>query len=129
VHPEQLECDETSVDRVARLYERGDTGVLPKLMDVAPRSDGAPSEALGDFFSRLLCRKPKTYLRAVATRPRRERDNLLFLAAAADGGGMGCRDLAGLRRRLGRISLDRNDKLAGLAKSCLEQVNKHNPAN
>jgi hypothetical protein len=122
------DCDEMSVYRVARLYERGDRSVLPKLMDVAPRSDGALAEGLGEFFSDLLCRRPETYLRAVTTRPRREHDKLLLLAAAADGGGMGCRDMAGLRRRLNGLSRGRNRRLAALAVKSLEQVNKHNPA-
>ena len=121
-------CDEMSVYRVADLYKRGDTSVLPRLMDVAPRSDGALSEALGDFFSELLCREPETFLRAVATRPRREHDNLLFQAAVADGGGMGCRNMAGLRRRLNALSRSRNRRLAALAAKSLGQVNEHNPA-
>ncbi|MDQ3744988.1 MAG: hypothetical protein M3444_11455 [Acidobacteriota bacterium] len=129
VHPEKPGCSEDSVDRVAELYKQGDTGVLPKLMDVAPRSDGALSESLGVFFSDLLCHKPRTFLRAVATRPRSEHDRLLNLAATADGGGMGChRGMARLRRRLKEISRNRNDRLAGLAKRCLAQVNEHNPA-
>jgi hypothetical protein len=121
------DCDDTSVDRVGDLYKRGDASVLPKLMDVAPKSDGALSEALGSFFSDLLCGRPETFLRAVAARPRREHDNLLFLAAAADGGGMGCRNMAGLRRRLNGLSRSRNRRLAAVALKSLEQVNKYNP--
>jgi hypothetical protein len=121
------DCDEMSVFRVADLYRRGDTGVLPGLMDVAPKSDGALSEALGDFFSGLLCRGPETFLRAVATRPRREHDKLLHLAAAGDGSGMGCPNMAGLRRRLGGLSRSRNPRLAALALKSLGRVNKHNP--
>ena len=128
VYPHKPGCSEDYVDRVAELYKRGDKSVLPKLMDVAPHSDGALSESLGVFFSDLLCRQPRTFLQAVATRPRSEQDNLLFLAAAADGSGMGCRDMAGLHRRLKEISRNRNGRLPGLAGRCLAQVNEHNPA-
>lgn len=121
------DCDEASVYRVGELYRRGDASVLPKLMDVAPHSDGALSEGLGEFFSGLLCRRPETFLRAVATRPRREHDNLLLLAAAGDGSGMNCRNIAGLRRRLNELSRSRNRRLAALAVKSLGQVNKHNP--
>ena len=120
-------CDESSVYRVAELYQRGDVSVLARLMDVAPHSDGALSEALGDFFSQLLCNKPETFLRAVATRPVTEHANLLLLAAVADGGGMGCGKLTALRRRLKAIAQRPNDHLALLAKVCLTQVNQHNP--
>lgn len=122
------QCDEDSVSKVAQLYEQGDKSVLPKLMDVAPKSDGALAEALGDFFSELLCHRPRTFLRAVAKRPPSEQDNLLILAAAADGSGMGCRRLDVLRHRLKAISRNRNDRLASLAQRCLAQVNKYNPA-
>jgi hypothetical protein len=129
VYPHKPGCSEDSVDRVAGLYKQGDTGVLPKLMDVAPHSDGALAESLGVFFSDLLCHQPRTFLRAVATRPRSEQDDLLTMAAVADGGGMGCfKGMAALRRRLKEMSRNRNDRLAGLAKTCLAQINEHNPA-
>lgn len=129
VYPHKPGCSEDSVDRVAELYKQGDTGVLPKLMDVAPHSDGALAESLGVFFSDLLCHQPRTFLRAVATRPRSEQGDLLTMAAVADGGGMGCfKGMAALRRGLREISRNRNDRLAGLARRCLAQINEHNPA-
>lgn len=129
VSPRQASgCDEMSVARVAELYKRGDTAVLRNLMDVAPHSDGALSESLGEFFSELLCHKPETFLRAVATRPRSEQDHLLFLAATADGSGMGCKNMSSLRQRLKAISQKQNNRLANLARRCLAQVNKYNPA-
>lgn len=120
------DCDEMSVVNVAQLYEQGDTSVLPKLMDVAPHSDGALSAGLGSFFGDLLCHKPLTFLRAVSKRPRSEQDNLLFLAVAGDGGGMGCRGLDGVRHKLKTVARNRSDRLANLARRCLAQMNKHN---
>ncbi len=128
VHPgPPYDCDETSVYKVARLYQQGDKSVLPKLMDVAPHSDGAISEALGDFFSDLLCTQPKTFLQAVATRPQAQQDKLILLTAAADGSGMGCKNLALLRQRLLTLSRQKNEPLAKLAKRCLAFVNEQNP--
>jgi hypothetical protein len=123
------QCDEMSVDGVARLYERGDRSVLTKLMDVARNADGALAEALGDFFSGLLCDKTETFLNAVARRPRSEQDTLLFLASSGDGGGMGCRRMGILRRRLKLISQRRNGRLAGVARRCLAQVDDNNADN
>ena len=129
VHPgPPYKCDETSVYKVARLYQQGDKSVLPKLMDVTPRSDGALSEALGDFFNELLCDQPKTFLQAVARRPRAQQDKLLLLAAAADGSGMGGRKLASLRQRLAPLARQPNASLATLAKRCLVFVNQQNPS-
>ncbi len=121
-------CDENSVIEVSRLYERGDRSVLPRLFDVAPNSDTALAEGLGAFFSDLLCRETETFLRAVSARPRREHEELLFLAAVGDGGGIGCRDTAALRRRLKRLSRGRDRGLARLAAESLKQVDEHNPA-
>ena len=121
------DCREESIDSVAKLYNRGDASVLPKLLDVAPKSDDAFAEAIGDFLSQLLCHKPRTFLQAVAIRPKREQSNLLMLAAAADGGGMGCMHMSALRKTLREISKDKTDRLAMLAARCLNQVNKYNP--
>ncbi|MDT7541033.1 MAG: hypothetical protein QOE33_937 [Acidobacteriota bacterium] len=125
----QNQCDEMSVDEVAELYKQGDKNVMTNLMDVAPHSDGALSESLGVFFGELICEKPRTFLAAVARRPRSERENLLFLASAGDGSGMPCRHLPVLRRRLKNISTNRSDKLSSLARECLVQVNKNNKTN
>ena len=122
-------CDVLTVYRVANLYERGDTSVLQKLMAVAPNSRGVLSVALGDVFTDLLCRKPRSFLRAVAKRPRSEQDKLLFLAVAGDGSGMGCEELDSLRKRLRVMARSRNDGLSGLAARCLVQVDKYNPTN
>ncbi|MCA1815756.1 MAG: hypothetical protein LC746_04990 [Acidobacteria bacterium] len=123
------QCNEDSVDKVFQLYQRGDKSVLKNLMDVAPGSDGALSEALGMAFGEILCTKPRTYLSAVAMRPRKEHETLLFLATAGDGSGMGCRQIVALRRRLKRISVSRGDRLAGLASECLVQLNENNRDN
>jgi hypothetical protein len=97
-------------------------------MDVAPKSDGALAEGLGDFFSNLLCHNPRTFLQSVSKRPRSEQDKLLFLAATADGSGMGCQKLGALRQKLKSMALNRKDQLSKLAERCLAEVNKYNPA-
>jgi hypothetical protein len=118
-----------SVYRVFQLYRRGDKSVLNNLMDVAPHSDGALAEALGDTFGEILCAKPRTFLSAVAKRPRKEHDTILFLATAGDGSGMGCRQIPALRRRLNSISMRRGDLLSSLARECLIQLDKNNRDN
>jgi hypothetical protein len=124
--PRSRECDEMAVYRAAELYKQGDQSILQNLMDTAPHSDGALSEALGEVFSDLLCDKPVTFLKAVARRQQSVQSNLLFLAAAGDGSGMGCTSIESLRNKLKAISRRRNDPIANLAKRCLVQVNKYN---
>jgi hypothetical protein len=119
-------CEEFIVADVVKLYKRGDHSVLRNLMDVAPNSDGALSEELGEFFSEILCDRPRDFLTAVLKRNIGEHENLLFLAAVADGGGMGCRNISSLRRSLIAIKKDRKDKLHRLAVVCLTLVNKYN---
>jgi hypothetical protein len=119
-------CNERNVLDVARLYDRGDRSVLKDLMDVVPNSDAALSEALGDFFSELLCKRPRTFLAAVSKRPRREHHDLLSLAAVADGGGMDCRNIRALRQTLNAIKRNPREKLRRLAGECLLMVNKYN---
>ncbi len=127
VHPRLASgCDEGAIYRVAELYHHGDVRVLPKLMDVAPNSDGALSEGLGEFLSELLCHQPETFLRAVISRPQTEQRNLLFLAAAADGSGMGCRQMNTLRRKLKVLARNKKHPLKNVARRCLVQVNKNN---
>jgi hypothetical protein len=123
------ECNEDSVDKVFQFYQRGDKSVLNNLMDVAPYSDGAVAEALGVDFGEILCAKPRTFLSAVAKRLRKEHEALLSLATVGDGSGMGCRQMAALRRRLKRISVSRGDRLAGLARECLIQLDENNRDN
>lgn len=121
-------CDESSVGKVARLYKKGDVSVLSAIMDVAPRSDGALSEALGDFFSELLCQQTEIFLQAVAHRPQSEQGTLLMLAAVADGGGIGCKEINFLRQKLKRIAQNKKHPLSKLAGRCLVAVNRYNHA-
>ena len=121
------DCHEEAVDDAAALYKKGDKALLPRLLDVAPNSDGALAEAIGEFLSELLCDHPITFLRALASRRRSEWKNLSFHAATADGSGMGCRNMDSLRRTLRAISRRRNDRLAVPAAICLLNVNKYNP--
>jgi len=121
------DCHEDVVYEIAKLYRQGDHSVLKNLMDALPKSDGALSEGLGDVFSDLLCDHPRVFLTAVSKRPQRERQNLLFFAATADGSGMGCKHIGSLRQSLRAIKKNRNDKLHRLAGECLAMVDKYNP--
>lgn len=124
--PQQSDCDEMSLYKAADLYKQGDINMLSVIMDVAPHSDGALSEALGEFFSGLLCQHTETFLHAVANRPAREHGHLLMLAASADGGGMGCQRMKALRKKLKTLAQNKKQRLANIARRCLAEVNKHN---
>jgi hypothetical protein len=127
VHPELASgCDEGAIYNVAELYHQGDVSVLPNLMDVAPNSDGALSEGLGEFLSELLCHKPETFLRAVIGRPQLEQGRLLYLAVSADGSGMGCQQIKTLRHKLKILAQSKKHPLKNIARRCLVGVNKHN---
>jgi hypothetical protein len=119
-------CDESVVGLAAARYWRGDAFLLPLLLDVARNSDGALSEGLGDFFSALLCKKTNVFLNEVAKRPRNQWRKLTFLATTADGGGMGCGNLNGLRKKLTVIARRGATREALLARECLAQINKYN---
>jgi hypothetical protein len=66
--PSSSECDEMAVNKAEKLYKQGDQSILQILMDIAPNSDGALSEALGEVFSNILCDKPMTFLKEVSRR-------------------------------------------------------------
>jgi hypothetical protein len=81
-------CNEGTAEYLIGLYQRGDKPLLDPLLDAGLVSDGALSESLGSFYGELLSNEPLTFLKALASRPRKEQHQLAWLAGAMDGGGM-----------------------------------------
>lgn len=121
-------CDEGTAEYLIGLYQRGDTALLGPLLDAGLVSDGALSASLGVFFGELLSEEPRTFLRALASRPRREQRRLARLAGGMDGGGMPEEMLRRVRAELSRIGARRRDRLSAVARLSLSEVNRANSA-
>ena len=91
--------------------------MLKSLLDALPYSDGAMSEGLGTFYSDLLHKHPRTFIRAIAGRPRKERYELCMAAGETDGSGMYDSMLRDVRMSLRRIAAGRNNGLAPVARA------------
>lgn len=118
-------CSEDTALLLINLYERGDRTLLKPLLDAASDSDGALSELLGTFYNEVLEKHPRTFLRALATRPPKEQKQLGWFAGALDGPGMAPSELREVRARLRRF-MRKRDRLAPAARRCLAGVESAN---
>lgn len=121
-----LGCNEDTAEYLITLYKRGDKSLLRPLLDAGLTSDGALSEVLGDFYSQVLWKNPREMLAALRLRTRKEQRSLSRLMGSVDGSGMPDNMLRDVRRSLSRIASQGNDRLAGVARVCLIEINKAN---
>ncbi len=78
-------CNEGTAEYLIGLYKRGDKSLLMPLLDAGLVSDGALSASLGVFYGELLSEEPRTLLKALASRPRKEQRRLAWHAGKMDG--------------------------------------------
>ena len=123
--PITLGCSEDTAGYLIGLYHRGDRALLRPLLQAGVHSDGALSEILGEFYSDVLSKKPRTFLSAVRSRPLRQQGHLCWMAGVTDGGGMGP-EIRDVRHSLRAISSQRDDALSSVARICLANVNRAN---
>ena len=124
--PRSKDCGDWAADFLINSYRQGDKAVLKSLLDAWPYSDGAMSEGLGTFYSDLLYKHPRTFLRAIAGRAKKERYKLCMAAGETDGSGMYDPILRDVRMRLRRIAAERHNGLAPIARACAKAVNEAN---
>jgi hypothetical protein len=119
-NPRGTGCSDYSSDFLINLYwrERADAEVLKVLLDAEPYGDGALAEGLGAFYSEMLERRPRVFLRAISGRPARERRSLCTAAGITDGSGMSDATLRAVRANLNRIARERRAPLATVARDC-----------
>ena len=121
-------CNEDTAEYLIGLYRRGDKSLLVPLLDAGLVSDGALSEALGSFYGESLSKEPRTFLKALASRPRKEQRQLAWLAGAMDGSGMPKEMLRQVRAVLRNIGAQRQNRLSSVARLGLSEVNRANSA-
>ena len=116
--PRDAGCSDYSTDFLINRYfqRRDDPEVLKALLDAQPYGDGAMSEGLGDFYSQMLEKRPRVFLRAIAARPSKERHALCDAAGTTDGSGFNERARRAIRSNLKRIG--RDARLARVARAC-----------
>lgn len=119
-------CNEDTAGYLIDLYKQGDKYLLKPLLDAGLHSDAALSELLGSFFGELLSEQPVEFLNALYPRPRKDQEKLACLAAGMDGSGMSNEMYIETRTKLQRISIQKNNRLAGVAKTCLKELGKVN---
>lgn len=124
--PITLGCSEDTAGYLIRLYDQGDRSLLRPLLDVGPNSDAALAEILGEFYSNVLFRTPRTFLSAMRTRPAKQRKRLCWMAGVTDGSGMGTEMLRHVRHSLRVISSRADDPLSSVATVCLANANRAN---
>jgi hypothetical protein len=116
--PRDRDCNDWSADFLIDAYWRGDRGALKALLDAEPYGDGAMAEGLGTFYSEMLEKRPRVFLRAIARRPARERGALCDAAGLTDGGGLDDPMRRTIRANLKRIERGRDRRLARVARAC-----------
>ncbi len=119
-------CNEDTAEYLIGLYKRGDKSLLNPLVDAGLVSDGALSETLGSFYGELLSERPIEFLNALHSRTRKDQEKLALLAAVMDGSGMSNKMFIVTIAKLRRISSQKNNHLAGVAKVCLKEIEKEN---
>jgi len=124
--PITLGCSEDTAGYLIGLYDHGDRALLRPLLDAGIRSDAALSEMLGDFYSNVLSKNPRTFLSSLRSRSSKQQRHLCWMASNTDGSRMGTDMLDHVRRSLRVISSRRNDPLSSIARSCLANVNSAN---
>jgi hypothetical protein len=124
--PKDVGCSDDSADFLINRYFRGrdDPEVLKVLLDVQPYGDGALSEGLGTFYSEMLEKRPRVFLRAIAGRPAKERHALCDAAGRTDGSGMSDKTERAVRANLVRITRERHSGLAPVARACWADVSE-----
>jgi hypothetical protein len=119
-------CSDGTAEYLIGLYNRGDKALLGPLLDAGLVSDGALSTSIGVFLGELLWKEPRTFLNALASRPKREQRRLAGLAGAMDGSGMQKEMLREVRTKLRKMGARRRSRLSPVAKLSLLEVNRVN---
>ena len=131
--PTPSDCSVDTIDDalgyLINLYNHGNRSLLRPLLDAGPRSDGAFGEALGDLYSNVLSKHPRTFLASIRSRPLKQQRHFCWMAGVTDGSGMGTQMLRDVRHSLRVISSRRADPLSSVARICLANVNRANASN
>jgi hypothetical protein len=125
-YPEEAQCNFFVADYLMELCRRGDASLYQPIFNVSDEADGAFSQSLGNFYSDMLREQPEQFLKALASRPRKEQRDYCQHASSEDGSGMGEERLRDVRQVLSRISALPDRQLAPVARTCLLAVEAGN---
>lgn len=122
--PRDRDCNDWSADFLIDAYWRGDRGTLKALLDAQPYGDGGMAEGLGAFYSEVLEKQTRVFLRAIARRPARERSALCDAAGLTDGGGLDDPMRRTIRANLKRVERGRDRRLVRVARACWDAASE-----
>ena len=117
-------CDERNAEYLIGLYDRGDLALLRPLINAGSYSDGALSEVLGDFYSKVLWKRPRTFVASLSSRSPHDQRTVCMLASE-----MGRNQLRSVTRSLGNMSSSRERRVSKVARMCLAEINRANVSN
>jgi hypothetical protein len=123
--PVAAECDEDVAGYLCELFDRGDTQLLDPLLEAGPSSDGALAETLGPFYSDLVLKNPRLFIRHLSKRPAKEQRAIAWLAGATDGSGMAPSQIRKARLKLRRLESE-GGTMAKTARLCLVEIQRAN---
>jgi hypothetical protein len=118
-------CENATEEAIKR-FNRGDEAMLQPLIGLGPNSDAFVAEMLGDFYGKTLWKRPRLFLRAIASHSIKEQREIARHAATMDGGGMPDKMLRDVRSRLRRLAREQDSRLADSARICLQEVEAGN---
>jgi hypothetical protein len=118
-YPEDSACDFFIADYMMELGRRGDITLFQPLFDVTHNADGAFAQALGGFYSDMLREKPELFIKALASRSKKEQRDFCWAAGMEDGSGMSEERARDVREILKRISANSSAPYSPVAKNCL----------
>jgi hypothetical protein len=121
-HAEAAWCKDFIAEHLMELCRRGDTSLFQPIFDVSDKADGAYAQSLGAFYSDMLWEKPEQFIKALESRPRKERHEFCYRAGVGDGGGMNEGRLRDVMESLKRLSARHDNSLAPVARTCMSGV-------
>ena len=125
MRPVAAECDELAAGYLCELFDRGDTLLLEPLLEAGPNSDGALAELLGTFYSDLVLKNPRLFIRYLSKRPVKQQRHIAWLAGATDGSGMAPSQIRKARLKLRRLESE-GGTTAKTARLCLIEIERAN---
>lgn len=116
-------CDDMTGFYLIYLWEHGHLEILEPLLKTSIGSyNAAGSEGMGAYFGELVEKSPETFLNTVSAFQVPVQRKACYFAGLSDGGGVGAKSLAQVRKKLRGIGSE-------IALRCLKEIENANKPN